>query len=72
MFTTVRFGVLAGVVSQASFGFISVGLRTGDPSNWMFYAGMIAIALVAALGSWGAKTALAGSRLFESETPAQA
>ena len=57
VFTTVRFGVLAGVVSQASFGFIAVGLRTGDPSSWMFYAGVIAVALVAAIGVWGAKSA---------------
>jgi hypothetical protein len=64
VFMTVRYGVLAGVVSQTSFGFIAVGLRTGDPSSWMFYAGMIAVALVAAIGVWGAKTALAGKPLF--------
>jgi len=64
VFTTVRFGVLAGVVSQASFSFIAVGLRSGDPSSWMFYAGVIGLALVAAIGVWGAKTALAGKPLF--------
>ena len=64
VFTTVRFGVLAGVVSQVSFGFVASGLRSGDPSSWMFYAGMIALALIAAIGGWGAKTALAGKPLF--------
>jgi hypothetical protein len=39
-------------------------LRSGDPSNWAFYAGMIAVALIAAIGGWGAKTALAGKPLF--------
>jgi hypothetical protein len=64
VFATVRFGVLAGVVAHACLNIVGAGLRTGDPSNWMFYGGMIAIALIAALGGWGAKTALSGKPLF--------
>jgi serine/threonine-protein kinase len=64
VFTTVRFGVLVGVVAHASGSFVLHGPLSGDPSNWAFYAGMIALALIAAIGGWGAKTALAGKPLF--------
>jgi serine/threonine-protein kinase len=64
VFTTVRFGVLAGVVAHASGTFVLHGPRSGDPSNWAFYAGMIAVALIAGIGGWGANTALAGKPLF--------
>jgi hypothetical protein len=64
VFTTVRFGVLAGVVAWASLNVVAVGLRSGDPSNWIFYVGMITIALIVALAGWATKTALAGRPLF--------
>jgi hypothetical protein len=64
VFTTVRFGVLAAIVAHASGSFVMHGPRSVDPSNWTFYAGMIALALIAAIGIWGAKTALAGKPLF--------
>jgi hypothetical protein len=64
VFTTVRFGVLAGIVAHASGSFVLHGPLSGVPSNWTFYAGMIALALIAAIGGWGAKTALAGKPLF--------
>ena len=67
VFTTIRFGVLAGVAAHVSMAFIGYGLRSADPSSWVFYDGMIAVALVAALGGWGAKTALAGKPLFGGE-----
>ena len=67
VFTTIRFGVLAGVAANVSMTFIAYGLRSADPSSWVFYDGMIAVGLVAALGGWGAKTALAGKPLFGGE-----
>jgi Protein kinase domain len=67
VFTTVRFGVLAGVVAEASLNVVAVGLRSSDPSNWIFYVGMITVALFAVLAWWATKTALAGQPLFGSE-----
>jgi serine/threonine protein kinase len=64
VFTIVRFGVLAGVVAEASLGCVVTSLRSGDPSNWIFYTGMITVALIAALAWWATKTALAGRALF--------
>ena len=64
VFTIVRFGVLAGVVAEASVGFAASGLRSGDPSNWTFSMGMITAAAIVALALWATKTALAGRSLF--------
>ncbi len=64
VFTIVRFGVLAGVVAEASLGCVASTIRSGDPSNWIFYVGMIGVALIAALAWWATKTALAGRSLF--------
>ena len=64
VFTTVRFGVLAGVAAYVSLNVASYGWHTADPSSWLLYAAVIAVALIAALAGWGAKTALAGRPLF--------
>ena len=67
VFTTVRFGVLSGIVAQASMLAIGLTFRSNDPSNWMFFALMIATAAIAALAWWATKTALAGQPLFGGE-----
>ncbi len=41
-------------------------IYSSDPSSWIFYAGMIAVAAVLALAYWATKTALAGRPLFGS------
>ena len=64
VFTTVRFGVLAAIVAETCSRLVSFVFVSGDLSNWAFYAGMIAVVLIAALAGWGAKTALAGKPLF--------
>src|SRR5262249_35905253 len=61
---TVRFGVLAGIVSETCRYVFGYHISTSDPSSWDFYAGMIAVAAVAVLAYWAAKSALAGQPLF--------
>ncbi len=72
VFTTVRFGVLAAIVAETCARLVTYDVVSGDPSNWAFYAGMIAILLIAALAVWGAKTALAGKPLFGGEAGLEA
>ncbi|HYX20847.1 MAG TPA: hypothetical protein VFA98_08385, partial [Thermoanaerobaculia bacterium] len=67
VFTTVRFGVLAAIVAETCARLVTYDFISGDPSNWAFYAGMIAVVMIAALAGWGAKTALAGKPLFGGE-----
>jgi hypothetical protein len=64
VFTTVRFGVLSGIVAQASVVAMATSFRSSDPSNWMFFALMITAAAIVALAAWATKTALAGKPLF--------
>jgi len=62
--TTVRFGVLAALVAEFCRRVYGYRIYTNDPSSWMFYAGAIAVVLLAVLAWWAAKTALAGEPLF--------
>ena len=39
-------------------------IYSSDPSNWIFYAGMIAVAGLVVLAWWATKRALAGRSLF--------
>ena len=65
---TVRFGVLPAIVLETCRRIFGYRIYSSDPSNWNFYAGMIAVAGVLALAYWAAKTALAGRPLFGSIT----
>jgi hypothetical protein len=62
--TTVRFGVLPAIVLETCRRIFGYRIYSNDPSNWIFYAGMIAVAGVLALAYWATKTALAGRPLF--------
>ncbi len=62
--TTVRFGVLAAVAMETCRRIFGYRIYSSDPSNWMFYAGMIAVAGLLVLAWWATKTALAGQPLF--------
>jgi hypothetical protein len=62
--TTVRFGVLAAVVMETCRRIFGYRIYSSDPSNWTFYAGMIAVAALLALAFWATRTALAGRPLF--------
>ena len=62
--TTVRFGVLAAVAMEACRRIFGYRIYSSDPSDWIFYAGMIAVAGLLVLGWWATKTALAGRPLF--------
>jgi len=62
--TTVRFGVLAAVAMETCRRIFGYRIYSSDPSNWIFYAGMIAVAGLLVLAWWSTKTALAGQPLF--------
>jgi hypothetical protein len=62
--TTVRFGVLAAVAMETCRRIFGYRIYSSDPSNWIFYAGMIAVAALLVLAWWSTKTALAGQPLF--------
>jgi serine/threonine-protein kinase len=62
--TTVRFGVLAAVAMETCRRIFGSRIFSSDPSNWMFYAGMIAVGALIVLAYWATKTALAGQTLF--------
>jgi serine/threonine-protein kinase len=62
--TTVRFGVLAAVAMETCRRIFGYRIYSSDPSNWIFYAGMIAVAGLLVLVWWATKTALAGRPLF--------
>ncbi len=62
--TTVRFGVLAAVAMETCRRIFGYRIYSSDPSNWLFYAGMIAVAGLVVLAWWATKTALAGQPLF--------
>ena len=62
--TTVRFGVLAAVAMETCRRILGYRIYSNDPSNWIFYAGMIVVAAVLVLAYWATKTALAGRPLF--------
>ncbi|HEY7113100.1 MAG TPA: hypothetical protein VIA45_09240, partial [Thermoanaerobaculia bacterium] len=61
---TVRFGVLSAVAFESSRRIAGYYIYSTDPSSWTFYAGMIAVAGIAALAWWATRTALAGRPLF--------
>ena len=61
---TIRFGVLSGVAFEACRQISGYSIYSSDPSNWMFYAGMIAVGAIVAVAWWATKTALAGRPLF--------
>ena len=61
---TIRFGVLSAVAFEACRQISGYYIYSNDPSSWIFYAGMIAVAGVLALAYWATKTALAGQPLF--------
>jgi len=61
---TIRFGVLAGIVSETCRRVAGYLIYSSDPSSWTFYAGMIAVAGILVLAWWAAKKALAGRPLF--------
>jgi len=63
---TIRFGVLAAIVAEACRRILAYQIFSSDPSSWTFYAGVIAVAGILALGWWATKTALAGRSLFSS------
>jgi serine/threonine-protein kinase len=65
---TVRFGVLPAIVLETCRRIFGYRIYSSDPSNWAFYAGMIAVVGVLALAYWATKTALAGRPLFGSLT----
>jgi serine/threonine-protein kinase len=64
VFATVRYGLLAAFVAESCRRIYGYKIYTNDPSNWMFYAGAVALILLAALVWWATKTALAGRPLF--------
>jgi hypothetical protein len=64
VFATVRFGLLAAVVADCCRRIYGYRIYTSDPSSWMFYAGAIAVVLLAILVWWATRTALAGEPLF--------
>jgi serine/threonine-protein kinase len=61
---TVRYGVLTAIVAETLRRMLGGLIFSSDPSSWMFYAGIITVAGVLALGWWATKTALAGRPLF--------
>jgi hypothetical protein len=61
---TVRFGVLAAIVTETCRRIYGYRIYTHDPSSWYFYAGGIAVLGVLALAYWATRTALAGQPLF--------
>ena len=61
---TVRYGLLAGVVAEFCRRVFGYRIYSSDPSNWIFYAGMIAVVAVIALAWWATRAALAGQPLF--------
>jgi hypothetical protein len=61
---TVRFGVLPAIALETCRRIFGYRIYSNDPSHWIFYAGMIAVAGVLALAYWATKTALAGRPLF--------
>ena len=65
---TVRFGVLAGIACETVRRTLGYRIYSTDPSSWDFYSGMIAVAAVAALAWWAARTMLAGRPLFGETT----
>jgi serine/threonine-protein kinase len=62
--TTVRFGILAAIAMETCRRIFGYRIYSSDPSNWIFYAGMIAVAGLLVLAWWATKTALAGRPLF--------
>jgi len=69
---TIRFGVLSAVAFEACRQIAGYFIYSSDPSSWVFYAGMIAVAAIASVAWWATRTALAGRRLFgeAEESPA--
>ena len=61
---TVRFGVLTAIAVETCRRIFGYRIYSSDPSNWIFYAGMIAVAGLLILAWWSTKTALAGQPLF--------
>ena len=61
---TIRLGVLSAIAFEICRRFAGYFIYSSDPSSWMFYAGLIAVAAIAALAWWATKTALAGRPLF--------
>jgi hypothetical protein len=64
VFVTIRLGLLAAFVADCCRRIYGYRIYSNDPSSWMFYAGAIAIGLLAILAWWAARTALAGRPLF--------
>jgi Protein kinase domain len=62
--TTIRFGLLAAIVTETCRRICGYRIFTLDPSSWYFYAGAIAVIAVLALAYWATRTALAGQPLF--------
>ena len=61
---SVRFGILAAIVTEICRRIFGYRIYTNDPSSWYFYAGMIAVVGVLALAIWATRTALAGRSIF--------
>jgi len=61
---TIRFGILAAIVTEICRRIFGYRIYTHDPSSWYFYAGMIAVVGVVALAIWATRTALAGRPFF--------
>ncbi len=64
MAVTIRYGVLAAIVAEACRRILGYRIYSLDPSSWLFYAGMLAVAALVALAFWATKSALAGQPLF--------
>ncbi len=62
--TAVRFGVLPAILAETCARVFGYLIFSSDPSHWAFYAGMIPVAAILALGLWATRTALAGRPLF--------
>src|SRR5262245_32869418 len=63
---TVRYGLLAGIVSETCRRLFGYLILSNDPSHWVAYQGMIIVVGLAVLAYWASKSALAGQPLFAS------
>jgi hypothetical protein len=61
---TVRFGVLAAVVSETCRNSARYMITSADPSSWDFYVGMLFVGVVIVGAAYAARSALAGRPLF--------
>jgi len=63
----IRFGLLAALTLDILYGALHLFVMTADPSAWYFFSGLVTVAVVVAIATWGYRTAMAGGAVAAAE-----